>query len=585
MRWLEAGVPLDPPTIASRSRIEIYPEAGSARRQGATQRLTVRAKYSDGTDRDVTSLCVFLTNNDTSAKIDADGVVTAGERGEAFVMARFATFTVGSQFIVLPKGLQFTFPNVPENNYIDRLVNDKLKKLRIAPSRTLHRRSSSSAASTSTSSARCRRRRSTPSSWPNRRRTSASKLVDELLGRKEFAEMWVMKWAELLQIRSSNQVSYKTDAALLQLAARKIARNMPIERDRCRNCSAPGRHLQEPADQLLPDRNRHRSRSSENVAQVFMGMRIQCAQCHNHPFDRWTMNDYYGFAAFFTQIGRKRGDDPRERSSSIRAAAKCTHPVTKQVMKPKFLGGESPDVAGQGSPPGDGDWLASPENPVLRHEPRRTSSGRTSSGKGIIDEVDDVRVSNPAIERPELLENSARSSPSTSTTSRNSSRDICTSRTYQLSTIAERVERERHPQLRHAPIRRIRAETMLDVHLAGHGDEEQVPRPAARRPRRADRRRQRQQLLPDHFRPGDARNRLLVRSEAGADAVAVAAHAQWRCHDQTHSSGRRWFRGGSPRRRRRSRSSRKFICARWCGDQRQIETDRLRRRLAPSQTR
>src|SRR6202022_3227996 len=96
--------------------------------------MVVRARYSDGTDRDVTSLALFLTNNDTSATISPDGLVTAGERGEAFVMARFATFTVGAQVIVLPKGLQFSFPQVPENNYIDTLVNNKLKKLRIPPS-------------------------------------------------------------------------------------------------------------------------------------------------------------------------------------------------------------------------------------------------------------------------------------------------------------------------------------------------------------------------------------------------------------------------------------------------------------------
>src|SRR6202035_450789 len=91
-------------------------------------------RYSDGSVRDVTSLALFLSNNDTSAKTSPDGLVTAGDRGEAFVMARFATFTVGAQVIVLPKGLQFTFPQLPETNYIDALVDAKLRKLRIAPS-------------------------------------------------------------------------------------------------------------------------------------------------------------------------------------------------------------------------------------------------------------------------------------------------------------------------------------------------------------------------------------------------------------------------------------------------------------------
>src|SRR5437899_3496839 len=96
--------------------------------------MVVRARYSDGTDRDVTNLALFLSNNDNSAKITPNGLVTAGERGEAFVMARFAAFTVGAQMIVLPKGLKFAFPNVAENNYIDALVHNKLRKLRIAPS-------------------------------------------------------------------------------------------------------------------------------------------------------------------------------------------------------------------------------------------------------------------------------------------------------------------------------------------------------------------------------------------------------------------------------------------------------------------
>ena len=133
--WIEAGAPNDDASkLPKVVGVDLYPQQAVLDGKGSTQQLTVRARYSDGTDRDVTSLAVFLTNNDVSAPVSADGLVTAGERGEAFVMARFETHTVGSQFIVLPKGLTFTFPDEPETNYIDKLVNDKLKKLRIAPS-------------------------------------------------------------------------------------------------------------------------------------------------------------------------------------------------------------------------------------------------------------------------------------------------------------------------------------------------------------------------------------------------------------------------------------------------------------------
>src|SRR5205823_14394505 len=134
MRWLEAGAPSDPTGVPVPVAVDLYPKNAVLDGAGAKQRMTVRAKYSDGSVRDVTSLALFLSNNDTSAKIGPDGAVPAGERGEAFVMARFATFTVGAQIIVLPKGLQFTFPQVPEKNYIDTLVNNKLKNLRIVPS-------------------------------------------------------------------------------------------------------------------------------------------------------------------------------------------------------------------------------------------------------------------------------------------------------------------------------------------------------------------------------------------------------------------------------------------------------------------
>src|SRR5207249_1289569 len=114
-----AKAPNDPATVPTPTSLEIYPRTAVLDGKGEKQQMVVRAKYSDGTDRDVTSLALFLSNNDNSAKISADGEVTAGQRGEAFVMARFATFTVGSQVIVLPKGLKFNFPKVEEKNYVD----------------------------------------------------------------------------------------------------------------------------------------------------------------------------------------------------------------------------------------------------------------------------------------------------------------------------------------------------------------------------------------------------------------------------------------------------------------------------------
>jgi hypothetical protein len=439
--------------------VDVYPKRAVLDGKGSTQRLTVRAKYSDGTDRDVTNLTVFMSNNDNSAKVLPDGVVTADNRGEAFVMARFATFTVGSPFVVLPKGIQFQFPQVAENNYVDTLVHKKLKDLRIAPSELC------------TDEAFVRRvyldvvgLLPTPEEYdrfmkatvPNKREA----LVDELLGRKEFAELWVMKWAELLQIKSSNQVSYKATLLYYNWLQDKISRNVPVNEWVQELLGATGGTFKNPATNYYQNET-DILKVSENVAQVFMGMRIQCSQCHNHPFDRWTMNDYYGFAAFFSQIGRKGTDDPREIVVFNSGGGEVTHPLTKQLMKPKFLGGAEPDVAGKDRRQVLATWLASPENPYFATNLANIVWAHFF-GRGIIHEVDDVRVSNPP-SNGELLNELGKKFTEYKYDFKKLVRDICTSRTYQLSTVPNASNGGDTRNFAHQTVRRIRAETMLDV--------------------------------------------------------------------------------------------------------------------------
>jgi hypothetical protein len=458
VRWLEADAPNDPPTVATPVSAEIYPPSAVLDGSGAVQRMTVRAKYSDGTDRDVTSLALFLSSNDTSAKISPDGVVTGGERGEAFVMARFATFTVGSHFITLPKGLAFNFPNVPENNYIDTLVNAKLKKLRIDPSGLC------------TDDVFVRRvyldvcgilptpeeyARFMISSLPNKREL----LVDELLDRKEFAELWVLKWAELLQIRSSNQVSAKAMLLYYNWLQEKLAKNTPVDQWVQELLGANGGTFKNPATNYYQNET-DILKVTENVAQVFMGMRIQCTQCHNHPFDRWTMDDYYGFQAFFKQIGRKGTDDPREIVVFNSGGGEVTHPVGGRVMAPKFLGGATPDVKGKDRRVVLAQWLASPENPYFARNLTNMVWGHFF-GVGVIDPVDDVRVSNPA-SNDELLNELAKRFTGYKYDFKKLVRDICTSRTYQLATEPTASNAGDTRNFARGPIRRIRAETFLD---------------------------------------------------------------------------------------------------------------------------
>jgi hypothetical protein len=461
MRWLDADAPLDPPNVALPVSMEVFPPSAVLDGKGEKQRIVVRAKYSDGTDRDVTSLALFLSNNDNAAKIDGDGVVTAGERGEAFVMARFHTFTIGVPFITLPKGLQFQWPNTAtETNYIDTLVNNKLKKLRIEPSgvcddATFVRRvylDIIGVLPTPDEYARFM-----VSTLPDKR----AHLVDELLDRKEFAELWVLKWAELLQIRSSNDVSYKAMLLYYGWLQEKIAKNVPTNEWVQELLGANGGTFKNPPTNYY-QLERDVLKVTENVAQVFMGMRIQCAQCHNHPFDRWTMDDYYGFASFFTQIGRKGTDDARELVVFNSGGGEINHPVRKAPLPAKFLGATAAaDVAGKDRRVVLAQWLASPDNPYFAKNLSNVVWNHFF-GQGIVNEVDDVRISNPASNQ-ELLDTMGKKFTEYKYDFKKLVRDICVSQTYQRSTQPTKTNEADTRNFARGPIRRIRAETMLDV--------------------------------------------------------------------------------------------------------------------------
>ncbi len=459
-RWLETGARNDPGPTPAVVAVELHPVEAVLDGPGATQQLTVLARYADGTDRDVTSLAVFLSNNDAAAKVDASGLVTAGLRGEAFVMARFETHTVGSQVISLPKGLVYDWPAPPATGRIDELVDAKLRKLRITPSDSCTdeeflRRASLDICGVLPTSDEYRSFVSSPD--PEKR----AHLVDQLLARPEFVDLWVMKWSELLMIRTvPNQVSYKAMLLYYDWLQERIEANTPIDALVRELVAAKGGTFTDPATNYF-QHERDTLKTAENVAQVFMGMRIQCAQCHNHPFDRWTMDDYYGFANFFAQIGRKQGEDPRETIVFNSGGGDVKHPVGGRVVPPKFLGGAAPDVAGKDRREVLAAWLASPENP---HFGRNLTNLVWAHffGRGVVDEVDDVRVSNPPVNEA-LLDALAKGFVDSGYDFKRLIREICTSRAYQRSSRPNATNAEDDRNFSRAQLRRIRAEVLLDV--------------------------------------------------------------------------------------------------------------------------
>ncbi len=227
LEWLKSGAPADVTPPPSVTQLEVFPPQSVIEGSGSKQRFIAIAHYSDGTSRDVTNLSAFMTNNETSAAIDKDGNVTAGARGEAFIMARFETKTEGRQVLVLPKDLDYQPPKIT-GNYIDQLVGKKLNQLRILPSgfcsdEEFLRRITIDITGQLPTEDEYQQFVNDPA--PEKRK----ELIDRLLERKEFSEIWAMKFAQLLMIKSTNQVSYKSAFLYNQWLTDKFAKNVPID--------------------------------------------------------------------------------------------------------------------------------------------------------------------------------------------------------------------------------------------------------------------------------------------------------------------------------------------------------------------
>ena len=466
LRWLKAGALDDAAETAVPTGLELLPSKIVFSAKDQTQKIVVLAKYSDGSVRDVTRLALYMTNNEAIAAIGKDGAVKAGGRGGAFVFARFGKYTVGSEAIVLPTDDQFVWPNPQERNYIDTLVFDKLRKLHLAPSEL------------ATDEAFLRRvyldlvglppsREEHDAFVADKDAKKREKLIDALIERPEFVDMWTMKWGELLRVRAYNQnPAYGRDAkAMFTYAAwikDQMAQNRPLNEFAAEllvgagsNFKSPPSNLYTAAERLTPEK------TAEDIAQVFLGIRIQCSQCHNHPFDRWTLDDYYGFSAFFAGLNLKRGIEGREVVvANNNASNTVAHPVDGRRMKPKFLGGDAPEVEGQDPRKSLATWLTAPENSQFSQTMANVIWSHFF-GRGIVEPVDDVRISNPPSNK-ELLEELGKKLAEYKFDKKKLVRDICNSRTYQLSASTNATNELEESYFSHSYVRRLRAEVLLD---------------------------------------------------------------------------------------------------------------------------
>ena len=415
------------------------------------------------------------------ANIDAQGTVSAKGFGDTNVFGRYSRFTVGAEAIVLPPSEGFTWENPPENNFIDRLVFERLEKLRIAPSElcddeTFLRRVTLDLVG----------RPPTPQEYAEfvagAGTDKRARKIDALLATDDFADYQAALWAEQLRVIGGN---YSTGATVIKAADRfsnwireQIRKDRPLNEFVAEMTSASGPNIANgPVNlytMLVHKPQVDPKMLAADFSQVFLGVQIQCAECHNHPFDRWTMDDYYGFVSFFTGVRRKAGVEPREKRIFWDVKSNpAVSPVDGRARPAKTLGAIEP-VSGQGDPRGAlAQWLTSPENSIFA----KNMANRTWAhflGRGVVEPIDDMRVSNPPSNAP-LLDGLAHRLVELRFDLRSFVRDICNSRVYQLSAQPTASNAKDTRQFSHAKLRRLRADVLLDSIVAVTGVPRNLP--------------------------------------------------------------------------------------------------------------
>ena len=456
-RWLQQGAKDDSKEVASVEKIDIYPPEAVIQGFGKTLPVRVIARYTDGTDRDVTNLAVYFSNDEGTANV-ADGTITGIARGEAFITARFETHTVGIPVLVLPSELDFE-PQPATGSYVDLFIAEKLNKIRVPVSdlctdeEFLRRVTLDVIGLLPTEE---EYKSFVESENPEKR----TERIDELLAKDEFTDLWAAKWADLLMIKPvNNRMSEKSTLFYFEWVREQLRSGVPLDEMVRKIVNSTGTSFDNPAVNFYA-REPNKMKLAEDAAQIFLGIRTQCAQCHNHPFDRWTMDDYYGFASLFVQVGRKRLEDERD-WAIFRSGAQTKHPVTKKDVMPKYLGGDSPEIRnGLERREFVAKWMTSPENPWFA----RNWANRIWAhylGQGIVEPVDDFRVSNPPSNAP-LLDGLAEKLIEYNYDFRKLARDILTSDAYQRS--CDTVAGNEHDSRNFArgTVRRIPAVNLLD---------------------------------------------------------------------------------------------------------------------------
>lgn len=466
LNWIRQGMPRKAPEAPTLDSITVSPTSIVAS-PNQSQALIVTAKYSDGTEREVTRLTAFQSNEAPIAAVDETGVVTAGQiTGDAAIMARFMG-QIAVCDVLIPRTEKINedvYAQLPRNNFVDELVWQKLQRLNITPSiacddHTFLRRA------TTDICGRIPDVTEVTAFLADQSADKRAKLVDRLLLEPEFADHWANKWADLLR-PNPYHVGIKATFNYDRWIRQSFHERKPWDQFVRELITARGSTFHNGAVTMFRDR-RQPDELTTLVSQLFVGVRLDCTKCHHHPFEVWSQDDFYSFAAYFSKIGRKGTGISAPISGSEEfffagSNGSVTHPVTGAIMEPRPLFGEAPAIAvGEDQRESLAAWITSPQN----HMFAQVMANRVWADlmtRGFVEPVDDLRATNPPTNGPLLtaLGEQFRDSGFSLT---ELIRVIANSHVYQLSSapnetnVADTRNYSRH--YRH----RLRAEVLLDA--------------------------------------------------------------------------------------------------------------------------
>lgn len=471
-QWIAEGCRFDNRDRAI--RLEVFPEKPLLQHDGDTQQLIVVAHYSDGSSRDVTRDAVFESSNFEVAEVDKLGRIKAVRRGEAAALIRYEGLYGTAPITVIGHREGFQWNDSPEYNFVDTHVNNKLRLMRILPSELCTdaeflRRVSLDLTGVPPTGAEVRAFLADPRDSKTKRDAK----IDELLDSPGYVDHWTLKWSDLL-LANRKFIQEKGVWAFRNWIRHAIVTNKPYDQFVYELMTASGSASENPAANYFRIA-REPKEVMENMTQVFIGTRFACAQCHDHPFERWTQQQYYELSAYFAEVGYRKSALPDDEIVfDQRAAQPVTHPGTGQNVAAHFpYEHEGMDPAADNRRKQLARWLTARENPYFAKSlVNRYWSYFT--GRGIIDPVDDIRSSNPP-SNPELLaaltENFVRSGFDLKWLVRT----IVSSHTYQRSYRTNEWNGDDTVNYSHALPRRLAAEQLFDALMVATGAPSNIP--------------------------------------------------------------------------------------------------------------